>query len=478
MGSEEEHEKQLRFGPYTAARLVGRGGMGVVYRALRDGTQAPVALKVMNGSLAEDPVASERFLREGRLVAQVRHEHVVQVLELGVDAGRPFIAMRYIEGETLAARIARQGPLPLEDIVEIFAPLLAAVAAIHDAGIIHRDLKLANVMLESTPSGGVHPVILDFGISKIEVDSDDSSLTHSHALMGTLRYLAPELMLSAKTASARSDQYALGVMLYECATSQRAFSGSSQYEVMHAVLHGSVRPPSEVACNLPPGFDELVLRAINRNPAERFGSVRALGNALLSYGNSATWARWAREFRQPAPSEVTEREIAAEFHAYQPTFAVSASANRRVARSRKIWWRSPAPMLALAITITGVVGGSALVESRAHVSLKSLPSAALISMSARPSAALSASPKVIQDESRRENTAAPQAPARSARPAAARATASSRASVAPAGLGRQNATGRREAPAAPSTEAKEAVATEHPSSPPPESSLDPLADPH
>jgi serine/threonine-protein kinase len=152
------------------------------------------------------------------------------------------------------------------------------------------------VVLARRETGRLEPVLLDFGISRLEAGSPEQpELTRSEALLGTVHYLSPEQLRCAKLAGPRSDQYALGVMLYECATGRRPFFGDSQYELMNAIVHAPVVAPSRYAGHLPPGFDELVLRAMSRNPADRFRSVGALASALLSFADKPSWGRWARE---------------------------------------------------------------------------------------------------------------------------------------------------------------------------------------
>jgi eukaryotic-like serine/threonine-protein kinase len=268
-----------RLAAYRVLRLLARGGMGVVYEA-EHAEFGRVALKTVEPSLTGTS-AWPRFLREARALQRVQHPHVVRVFEAVFDE-QPFIAMELLEGETLASSIAREGALPLSRLVALFAPILSAVAGIHAAGVLHRDLKLGNVMLAQR-NGGDEPILLDFGISRLVDDpADEISLTHSEAVLGTPRYLSPEQTLNAKAASPLSDQYALGVMLYETATGERPFSGASTYEVMHAILNRPLAAPSQLAPELPPEFDAIVLRAMNRDPSQRFASVAALRSALLA----------------------------------------------------------------------------------------------------------------------------------------------------------------------------------------------------
>ena len=293
---EELADKPTYFGRYSIVRELGKGGMAQVFEARHTDLDRRVALKVMLPGLAAQRSAAARFLREAKAACHIRHQHVVEVFDIGTDHGLPYIVMEFLEGSNLAALLVEKGPLTLSGIAHIFLPVLSAVATAHAAGVIHRDLKPANLMLAQRPPRAVHPMVLDFGISKIANEELENTLTRSESLLGTVQYMAPELTKGAKFASPASDQYALGVMLYECATGQRPFSGQSHYELMHAIVTAPVVPPSALRADLPPEFDALVEKAMHRDPELRFRSVSALGSALLSFGDRAAWALWEREF--------------------------------------------------------------------------------------------------------------------------------------------------------------------------------------
>jgi serine/threonine-protein kinase len=220
----------------------------------------------------------------------------VAVFDIGTHEGVPFIVMEFLEGADLATLLEQKGALKPAGLADVFLPIVSAVVTAHRVGIVHRDLKPANVVLTDRAPLGPQPVVLDFGISKILDDEDDSTLTRSESLLGTVPYMAPELTKGAKFASPASDQYALGAMLYECATGHRPFNGDSYYDLMHAIITEPITPPSEIDPSLPREFDELVLRAMARDPDKRFPSVHALGRALLPFADKTAWAIWEREF--------------------------------------------------------------------------------------------------------------------------------------------------------------------------------------
>jgi serine/threonine protein kinase len=270
--------------------------MATVYAARHAQLGKHVALKAMHPHLAADPIAAARFLREGKAAAQIHHPHVVDVFDVGMNDGVPFLVMELLDGEDLAALLRERRKMPLEELVGVMMPVLSAVQAAHAVGVIHRDLKPSNVVLARRDDGSVSPTILDFGISKVEGDAIEGDLTASAVLLGTVHYMSPEQTRGGRNAGPASDQYALGVILYECATGVKPFSGNTPYSLMHAIVSARVQPPSALEPSLPRAFDEVVLRAMHRDPAKRFASVRELGASLLPFASEDVRKRWASDF--------------------------------------------------------------------------------------------------------------------------------------------------------------------------------------
>jgi len=270
--------------------------MGSVFEAEHLRSGRVVALKLPDAAATNDETALRRFRAEGRLLDSVRHPNIVRVFEVGIEQDCPFIVMELLRGETLRAKVERQGALAHGEVLELFIPICGAVAALHDAGIIHRDLKLCNVMLTER-AGKFVPIILDFGISKDLVVGGGSwgVQTQSGAFVGTPRYLSPEQTLNPKAASPLSDQYAVGLMLYECLTGRSPFAAEVPYALMHAILTAPVVPPSEVEPRVGQRMDAVVLRAMQRDPKERYPHLRALARALREQQNNGA--------RESAPSE-------------------------------------------------------------------------------------------------------------------------------------------------------------------------------
>jgi len=292
-----------RLGAYLLASEIGRGGMATVFAAEHTGLKKRVAVKVLHPSLARTKVAAARFEREGRAIARIRHPHVIDVVDVGISDGAPYLVMQLVEGPTLASLIRHDAPMPLDRVAELLLPVISAASAAHTAGVIHRDLKPSNVLIATGLHGEPSPVVVDFGISKV-ADPAEADLTHDHAAIGTLVYMAPEQLRSSSHVDARADQWALGVMLYQAATGELPFSGESTPEIMSAILaqgvSGDLRPPSAVRKGLPAAFDALVLRALARDPKKRFPDVRALGAALVPFAKGRAWSTWVAVFEARA----------------------------------------------------------------------------------------------------------------------------------------------------------------------------------
>jgi len=272
--------------------------MGVIFEAEHLDLGRHVALKVLRANLANNEVTVARFLREGQATARIRHPHVVEVIDVGTVLGVPYLVMELLEGETLAAVIAR-GPMPLDEVIAVLLPVCAAVATVHAHGVLHRDLKPDNILLERTPHGPLCPKVLDFGIARCFDDDVNLALTSSSAILGTPYYLSPEQARGARDLDPRSDQYALGVILYECSTGRRPFLADSLLAVISKITAGEVRSPCVLCPELPEAFGAVVLRAMAHEPDARFPSAWALGAALLPFANFRTQQPWEEAFEFP-----------------------------------------------------------------------------------------------------------------------------------------------------------------------------------
>ena len=286
-------------GRYEIKRLLGQGGMGCVYEAVHRDLKKRVAIKTLLPSLATSADARQRFLREGEAASRIRHPHVVDVTDVGAEGNVIYLVMEYLEGEDLARLIARQGFLTPAQTADIMLPVAAAIFSAHEQKVIHRDLKPENIFLSRTGYGSVQPKVLDFGISKVLGDSRGRALTGTSATMGTMNYLPPEQLRAAREADARSDQYGLGTILYECVTGQRAFDEESFYIVLKKIAEGDYARPSVHRPGLSPHMEAVIMRAMKLEPLERFESVKQLGAALLEHATESTRVLWSGFFGSP-----------------------------------------------------------------------------------------------------------------------------------------------------------------------------------
>ncbi|HWQ03345.1 MAG TPA: protein kinase [Candidatus Nitrosotenuis sp.] len=260
---------------YRVSEKLGAGGMGEVYRARDSKLNRDVALKVLPASTMADPAARERLLREARTASQLNHPNICTIHEVSDEAGQSFIAMELVEGQPLSARISGEG-LPAEQVIRYGAQIADALAHAHERGVVHRDLKSANVMISS--EGRVK--VLDFGLAvRRQEDLEEAtrsrvSLEQEKGVAGTLPYIAPEILRGAP-ADARSDLWALGVMLYEMCSGRLPFRGSTGFDLTSAILRDAL-PPLPVS--LPPALYLVIQKCLAKDPAQRYqraGEVRA-----------------------------------------------------------------------------------------------------------------------------------------------------------------------------------------------------------
>jgi Protein kinase domain len=281
-----------RFAGYVIEGVAGRGGMGVVYRARQVRPSRVVGLKVISPDLAGDGGFRERFVDESEIAASIEHSNVIPVYEVGEDAGRLFIAMRFVQGTDLGRVIAAEGPVAPERAVGIVAQLTSALDAAHARGLVHRDVKPANVLI-AREGDGDHVYLTDFGLAKFAVGG---GVTRTGMFVGTLDYAAPE-QFEGRRVDARTDVYAAGCVLYNMLTGSVPFPRQDEAAVMWA--HMSSGPPSvrELVPSLPREFDAVIARAMAKDPEQRYQSAGDLG-------------RDARAAAQRQHASLSERSVA------------------------------------------------------------------------------------------------------------------------------------------------------------------------
>ncbi len=290
-----------RIGKYEVIRMIGAGGMGAVYEALHVDLRKRVALKTLHPDLATREIARQRFLREGEAACRIRHPHVVDMTDVDIHDGMPFLVMEFMEGLDLKQFIVQRGPLYVEETLDLMIPIVAAVAAGHDEGVIHRDLKPHNIFLSHIRTGDVVPKVLDFGVSKLmDPATGGISLTGTAAVMGTVAYMSPEQARGAKFVDGRTDQYALALILYECLTGKRPHRGDNTLAILRSIGDGNITPPSELVPTVPPGLEEAILKGLSVDQTERFPSLYHFGRVLLPFASARIRAVWESNFaREP-----------------------------------------------------------------------------------------------------------------------------------------------------------------------------------
>ncbi len=265
---------------YRILEEIGHGGMGVVYRARDEHLPRDVALKVLPAGLFADETARSRFRREAQTLSQLNHPNIATVYDFDRENGVDFLAMEFVEGETLAAKVA-EGPLPEKEILALGTQIAEALEDAHEHEIIHRDLKPGNVMVTSKGRAKV----LDFGLAKllkpVELDHATASLaeTQSGAVIGTMPYMSPE-QLQGKPADARTDVYALGTVLYEMATGRRPFPQEQTSPLIAAILTETPQPPRQLNAQVSRGLEGIIQKALERNPEQRYQSAMELREDL------------------------------------------------------------------------------------------------------------------------------------------------------------------------------------------------------
>lgn len=257
-------------GPYQITGTLGEGGMGIVYAARDTRLDRAVALKMIRRA-STDPDAAERLRGEAKAAATVSHPNICQLYDIGEDNGDLFIAMEYLEGESLAARLAR-GPLVVDDAVQIALAVLGALEALHGRGLIHRDLKPSNIFL--TPHG---VKLLDFGLARPLTANEETRLTQPGTVFGTVQYMPPEQMRGLPV-DARADIFSAGVVLYEMLTGHPPFAGTSLPDIAHAIAYE--QPPALGGSAAIAAIDRVIHNAIAKRPQDRYASARAMADAL------------------------------------------------------------------------------------------------------------------------------------------------------------------------------------------------------
>jgi serine/threonine protein kinase len=331
-------------GRYRIERPLGHGGMASVYLGLDTELERQVAIKLLAENLAGDEDLRERFVREARLAARLSDPNIVSVYDAGEDDGRPYIVMEHVDGETFADLLARQGRLAPDEARELAAQAARGLAHAHEAGLVHRDVKPQNLILRR--DGTVK--IADFGIARA---AEGTALTQAGTVLGTAAYLAPEQAMG-EDVTAAADVYSLGAVLYELLTGRPPFEFESLADLAERQRRMEITPVRELAPEVPPELEDVVMRCLARNPAYRPGSAGELASLLSAGGEART----------------------------QPLQRPTAIARRRPLEDRRTLWLALAGLAAvaailLAIAFTGSGSHSSKPPTKTTVTVAGTPPA-------------------------------------------------------------------------------------------------------
>jgi serine/threonine-protein kinase len=357
------------FGRYRLVELLGRGGMGEVWRAFDTAIDRVVALKLLPANFADDETFKERFRREAKAAAGLDEPHVVPIHDFGEIEGRLYVTMRLIEGRDLDAVLAN-GPLSPPRAVRIIEQVASALHAAHKNGLVHRDVKPSNILLDEDDFS----YLIDFGIARA---THETALTSTGAIIGTMHYMAPE-RLGGREADGRSDIYALACVLYECLTGNRPFPGESLESQVAAHLTAPPPRPSHTDPNVPPAFDTVIAKGMAKNPDERYPTTKDLAQAASA----------AVSVPHAPPTEIDDAQrltraapLPAGRSPHPPRFALSSTAPLAATRHKnrpgywesqpaeplkQPWWKrksvavvtATVAILAIAVTATAIVLGN------------------------------------------------------------------------------------------------------------------------
>lgn len=380
-------------GKYAIQRVIGKGGSGTVYEAQHVTVGHRVAIKVMNPGRAKRPDTLARFQREAKICGTIRHPNVGQIYDVGVlEDGNPFMVLELHEGQSLGDVLA-ESILPLAAIIEIARQLLAGLAAVHDAGAVHRDVKPDNAMLVRALNGDIVVKLVDFGISKIvRADIRERALTRENSILGSPDYMSPE-QLRGHEVDPRTDLYAVGVLLYAAVTGRTPFDAENLADLLVAVVRDPVIPPCELRSDCPAELEFVIMKALSRNPESRYQSADEMSRQLAQVQRAVRYAPdpGIALLRQPMPRRTAPTRIARSPRVVKPLPATEevdptplADTSRPSARTRK-------PM----ILVSAIAAGALLsfLAARVLFADAAMPSAL-------PAAAAQAAPRAQASDAR------------------------------------------------------------------------------
>ncbi len=335
----------IQLDKYEVIEEVGRGGVAVVYRGRHKLLHNDVAVKVLHQEFTHDEEFVKRFVNGARSAARLKHPNIIPVFDVGVEQNSHYIVMEFLRGETLDDRIKKHGPYAMREIEEIVRPLAAALDYAHGAGIIHRDIKSPNVIIKEDGT----PVLMDFDIAK--ATDLKQNLTLDGSVLGTPAYMSPE-QARGESATAKSDIYSLGVIMYEMATGELPFKGENTLSVLRQIAMDDPRPPCEINASVSPELQELILWCMEKNPEDRPERAGAIFAGAPRAEETAAPAA-AKKAGKPAVAEQTARPAAD-----QPPAAETDAASKPAAlsgRAKKLLIKAALAVVALGAAYLGIM---------------------------------------------------------------------------------------------------------------------------
>jgi serine/threonine-protein kinase len=417
VASSGDRAGQVMLGKYRVERLIGRGGMGEVYEARHTVVGRRFAIKFLKQGLTSGPDAHARFLREAQAAGALDNEHIAAVVDFDLAAdGAPFLVMEYLNGESLAAVLRREGVLPVRRALGILLQVCDGLAAAHAAGIVHRDLKPDNLFLVTRSDAPELVKILDFGVAKLVRAEPDGSETQSGAVLGTPLYMAPEQARGEKSVDFRVDIHALGVIAYELLSGQRPHPGDGYNAILAHILTRPVRPLRELCPDLPEALLRAVERALAFEPSARQESVAALAAELSPLAGREVVAQGAQfDLRRPQAVKPGDATLATSADAHAPADGTLQSAigdarslgSSSVGPRRRLWPVGVVAAIAAAVWLLG--RGNSAPPSAAALSQPTTTTNALVT-TPLPTAAGTALGSVAPSVAPRLATAPPATP--------------------------------------------------------------------
>jgi len=356
-------------GKYRIDRVLGTGGMGIVVAATHLKLDQRVAIKFLLPEALKKPEAVERFTREARAAVQIQSEHVARVIDVGeFEGGAPYIVMEYLEGYDMATLLEQGGPLPIGEVIDAVLQACEAIAEAHALGIVHRDLKPANLFRTQRADGSPIVKVLDFGISKA-LRPGAPPLTRSSATIGSPLYMSPEQIRSSRDVDARTDIWALGVILYQLLAGRPPYQGDNAAELAAKIVEDP--PPSlrEIRPEIRPSLEAAVFRCLEKSPSKRWENVAELARALADHGMVSA----------PASADRVERIInAAGLGVTLPADTADASSAVRpralASTTTSGWMSSTSPLSRARTLLTFVAGGMVFATAAAVIWMSTRPS--------------------------------------------------------------------------------------------------------